>query len=33
MFIFTLSNNKTQENVRVSYTKSDKTLIVTLSNG
>jgi len=33
MFIFTLSNNKTQENVRVSYTKSDKTLMVTLSNG
>lgn len=33
MFVFTLSNSKTQENVRVSYTKSDKTLFVTLSIG
>lgn len=33
MFIFTLSNSKTREYVRVSYTKSDKTLFVTLSNG
>ena len=33
MFIFTLSNSKTMENVRVSYTQSDKVLIVTLSQG
>lgn len=33
MFIFNLSNSKTQECVRVSYSKSDKTLFVTLSVG
>ena len=32
-FIFTLSNEKTMENVRISYFSSDKTLYVTLSNG
>lgn len=33
MFMFNLSNSKTQECVRVSYSKSDKTLFVTLSVG
>ena len=33
MFIFNLSNSKTQECVRVSYSKSDKILFVTLSVG
>lgn len=33
MFIFNLSNSKTQECVKVSYSKSDKILFVTLSVG
>lgn len=33
MFIFNLSNSKTQECIRVSYSKSDKILFVTLSVG